>query len=208
MDASDWDCVNDINIEQYSAMEIPELLEIIGDVKGKDLLELGAGNGRITKHFIDLGAKHITTVDLTKEFVEMNRKRHGHHDHVAFRHEDATKMKMENNSLDMVFSNWLFMYLDDDECHKLMTNIMNWLRPGGRVFIRESCATIVARHEVRPVPTPEIIRGPEVYARMLTAPQTDSYMFKIVKTAPVETYIKMYQDPNQVYWLIEKVTKN
>ena len=38
-----------------------------------------------------------------------------------------------------MFSNWLMMYLDDSECHKLILKSILWLQEGGYMFIRESC---------------------------------------------------------------------
>ena len=42
-------------------------------------------------------------------------------------------------SSDLVFSNWLLMYLTDAEVRDLFTRQLSWLREGGHVFFRESC---------------------------------------------------------------------
>jgi len=42
-------------------------------------------------------------------------------------------------SYDLVFSNWLLMYLEDVEVEKLFVNMLRWLRPDGYFFFRESC---------------------------------------------------------------------
>lgn len=42
-------------------------------------------------------------------------------------------------SIDFVFSNWLLMYLSDDEVKCFIQKILGWLRPGGFLFFRESC---------------------------------------------------------------------
>jgi hypothetical protein len=42
-------------------------------------------------------------------------------------------------SFDIVFSNWLFMYLSDEETEQLLQNSLSWLAPGGTLFFRESC---------------------------------------------------------------------
>lgn len=42
-------------------------------------------------------------------------------------------------SIDFIFSNWLLMYLSDDEIKTFITKSLSWLRPGGFLFFRESC---------------------------------------------------------------------
>lgn len=42
-------------------------------------------------------------------------------------------------SIDFIFSNWLLMYLSDDELKTFIKKSLSWLRPGGFLFFRESC---------------------------------------------------------------------
>lgn len=42
-------------------------------------------------------------------------------------------------SIDFIFSNWLMMYLSDEELKSFIEKILGWLRPGGFLFFRESC---------------------------------------------------------------------
>ena len=44
-----------------------------------------------------------------------------------------------NRSYDLVFSNWLLMYLEDAELKNLFSKLLRWLRPNGYLFFRESC---------------------------------------------------------------------
>ena len=43
------------------------------------------------------------------------------------------------SSFDIVFSNWLFMYLSDEETEQLLQKSLSWLKPNGTLFFRESC---------------------------------------------------------------------
>ena len=43
-------------------------------------------------------------------------------------------------SVDLVFTNWLMMYLSDSETVEFIHNCMRWLRPYGYVHLRESCS--------------------------------------------------------------------
>lgn len=42
-------------------------------------------------------------------------------------------------SIDFIFSNWLLMYLSDEELKTFIKKSLSWLRPGGFLFFRESC---------------------------------------------------------------------
>lgn len=42
-------------------------------------------------------------------------------------------------SFDLIFSNWLLMYLSDAELCSLTEKMLSWLRPSGYLFFRESC---------------------------------------------------------------------
>ena len=40
---------------------------------------------------------------------------------------DATQMDLPDNCCDVVFSNWLLMYLDDQECADLASDALAWV---------------------------------------------------------------------------------
>ena len=42
-------------------------------------------------------------------------------------------------SYDLVFSNWLMMYLEDEEVQTLVKKELSWLQEDGYLFARESC---------------------------------------------------------------------
>lgn len=42
--------------------------------------------------------------------------------------------------MDLVFTNWLMMYLTDEEVIRFLTNALHWLRPNGYLHLRESCS--------------------------------------------------------------------
>lgn len=85
-------------------------------------------------------AKHLTTVDFMADYVEKNRQRNGHNAHVEFLRADVTELQLPTDQkFDVIFSNWLLMYLSDDEIKILTRNMLSWLKDGGYLFIRESC---------------------------------------------------------------------
>lgn len=82
----------------------------------------------------------LTTVDFIEDYVEKNRQRNGHHSHVDFLRADVTELEFPaDKKFDVIFSNWLLMYLSDDEIKTLTGKMLSWLKDGGYLFIRESC---------------------------------------------------------------------
>lgn len=83
---------------------------MLGPVKGKKVLEIGAGMGRFTG---DLGAqaKTVLAVDFMERLIEENERQHGHMGNITFKAADACELQAEPGSFDIVFTNWLLMYL-------------------------------------------------------------------------------------------------
>ena len=87
-----------------------QVLGMLGPVKGKRVLEIGAGMGRFTG---DLGAqaKTVLAVDFMERLMEENERQHGHMGNITFKSGDACELQAEPASFDVVFTNWLLMYL-------------------------------------------------------------------------------------------------
>ena len=47
---------------------------------------------------------------------------------VKWRAADATELELPAASFDVVFSNWLLMYLSDNEVSKLASDALRWVR--------------------------------------------------------------------------------
>ena len=54
-------------------------------MKGKRVLELGAGIGRFTGELCKAGASHVVAMDFMEASIEENRKTNGHFGNVEFR---------------------------------------------------------------------------------------------------------------------------
>lgn len=87
-----------------------QVLGMLGSVKGKRVMELGAGIGRFTG---DLGAqgKSVLALDFMQNLIEENERKHGHMGNISFRAGDACELEAEPESFEVVFTNWLLMYL-------------------------------------------------------------------------------------------------
>ncbi|XP_064092780.1 uncharacterized protein LOC135205706 [Macrobrachium nipponense] len=181
-----------------------EILSYLPNYKGKRVLELGAGIGRFTPRLAQV-ASHVTTVDFIQEYVDYNKKENGHLNNIVFKCADVTKLDFPPGSFDLVFSNWLFMYLSDEETNNVFRKVLEWLAPEGCFFLRESCyhqSGNMKREE-----NPTIYRTPIDYCHALekTTAQ-DKSTFKIVRGKSILTYIKYHCNPNQLCFLAKKTS--
>ncbi|KAE8676143.1 Phosphoethanolamine N-methyltransferase [Hibiscus syriacus] len=120
--------------------ERPEVLSLLPSYEGKSILELGAGIGRFTG-VLAKKAGHVIALDFIENVIKQNEKINGHCKNVQFLCADVTSPDLEfsQGSLDLIFSNWLLMYLSDKEVENLAERMVKWLKVGGYIFFRESC---------------------------------------------------------------------
>ena len=56
-----------------------------------------------------------------------NRVVNAHCSNVEWRQADATTLRLQPGSLDVVFSNWLLMYLSDEEVGNMAAESLRWV---------------------------------------------------------------------------------
>uniref|UniRef100_A0A8C1GP30 phosphoethanolamine N-methyltransferase n=1 Tax=Cyprinus carpio TaxID=7962 RepID=A0A8C1GP30_CYPCA len=203
----------DTNAQELTQHELPEILSLLPSLAGSDVLELGAGIGRFTRHLIGK-ARHVTAVDFMEKFVEKNKKDNSHLGNAEFIQADVTKLDFPKHSFDVVFSNWLLMYLSDQELKSLADKFLMWLRPGGHLFFRESC--FHQSGDCKRDFNPTHYRSPAYYNHLMTSllldesDQTEKkcYGFDMVLNKTVQTYVKMKNNQNQLCWLMQKVRRD
>ncbi|KAM4721574.1 uncharacterized protein WCC33_007861 isoform 2-T2 [Rhinophrynus dorsalis] len=205
-DATVEEMMLDSSAKLLSNEEKPEIISLLPCMDGLSVLELGAGIGRFTGHLSKL-ASHVTAVDFMQNFIDKNEKDNGYRGNITFLQADVTKLDLPNQSFDFIFSNWLFMYLTDEELAVLTQKMLGWLRPGGYLFFRESCFHQSGDSERSFNPT--VYRTPAQYNHLMTSFTSiagDSG-FEIVISKSVQTYIKIKKNQNQVCWMLQMVPR-
>ena len=104
-----------------------QVLSMLGSVEGQEVVELGAGIGRFTGELARTAEK-VLAVDFMEPLIAENRLRNTRFQNVQSEAADATEMQLPPNSYDLVFSNWLLMYLNDSEVAKLAADAIQWVR--------------------------------------------------------------------------------
>jgi len=105
----------------------------IGEIRGKDVLEIGVGLG--SDHFtLASGGNRMTALDLSREHLRLTQR------HLSLEglsttavHGDMEKMPFPDASFDVVYSFGVLHHTDHME--KAVAEIRRVLRPGGRAII-------------------------------------------------------------------------
>ncbi|XP_060081826.1 uncharacterized protein LOC132561112 [Ylistrum balloti] len=209
-DASMQEMMLDNDAEELSKDELPEILSYLPKYDGMDVVELGAGIGRFTTQLAQK-ARKVLAVDFMENFIEKNREINKNMTNIDYLAADVMDMELKSDDWDIVFSNWLYMYLDNDQLTYFLQNTLSWLRTDGYMFCRESCLQ-QSGSKVRTI-NPTYYRDPLVYESLFTSvtiPTEDGrgfYGFEKVFSKSVDTYIKMKNNENQLVWLIQKVRR-
>jgi SAM-dependent methyltransferase len=109
---------------------------LLGDVRGKSVLDLGCGTGENVIPLAKRGAK-VVAMDISPELVELARQRaesYGVGNSVTLQVGSAYETGLPDESMDVVFSMALLHHLD---LAKARQEIYRILRPGGRFIFKE-----------------------------------------------------------------------
>lgn len=183
-------------------LERPEILSQIPSFTGKEVLELGAGIGRFSG-VLARKARKVTAVDFVATSCVEIRKANAEKNLEVIQ-ADVTTLDFPLGSFDLVFSNWLFMYLTDEECRELAAKLLRWLRPGGHVFFRESCFHASGNAARRFNPTK--YRTPEQYSGFFSDAEAGDFRYQLSGTNFVESYAQLKGNMHQYWFRWQKVS--
>ncbi|KAI6184074.1 Methyltransferase type 11 domain containing protein [Aphelenchoides bicaudatus] len=202
------------NADQLEESDRMAILEALPDLTDMFVVDIGAGIGRFTTNFAPK-AKHVLSVDFIESFIEQNKVRNSHFDNITFQTNDALGFEVESESVDLMFSNWLMMYLEDSDVIQFLFKTMKALKPNAFLHLRESC-TESSTHAKKSNGTmhlgenPTHYRHASVYIQLLQKlrwrdERGQLWGFKIYFSNSVPTYIEAASNWRQVHWLAEKV---
>lgn len=107
-----------------------EAARILGDLKGKVVLDFGSGAGRSAKFLINLGAKKVIGVDRNKSMVDEAKGKNI--PNTEF-HLVETTFPLPDSSVDLAFSSWVFMEMGDiSDIQTAMSEIARVVKSKGR----------------------------------------------------------------------------
>ncbi|MCY9660879.1 class I SAM-dependent methyltransferase [Paenibacillus chondroitinus] len=128
---------------------LQDVIESIHPVEGLDILDLGAGSGRLTR-VLAPKAKSILAVDASEAMLQVTAQNlqaaglHNWSTQVA----DHRALPVPDNSYDLIVSGWSICYLGSSDMpnwqeniRQVMAEIKRALRPGGCAIIFENFGT-------------------------------------------------------------------
>jgi ubiquinone/menaquinone biosynthesis C-methylase UbiE len=130
----------------------PDLREYIDELRpfsGLDVVDLGAGSGRLTA-VLAAKAKSIIALDASDAMLQITERRLSEAGYTNWKTQvaDHRKLPLEDNSADLVVSGWSICYLGSDtipdweqNIKEVMGEIKRVLRANGTVIIFETMGT-------------------------------------------------------------------
>jgi ubiquinone/menaquinone biosynthesis C-methylase UbiE len=135
-----WDRNAEIITEKYNehgdlhreVLLNPSLFSLVGDVKQKDILDAGCGEGYLSRIFAKSGAS-VVAVDYSKNMLEIARKKTPKELNIEYRYGNCENLDfLEDASFDIIVSN---MVIQDLENYKAAINEMYRLLVNGGSFV-------------------------------------------------------------------------
>jgi SAM-dependent methyltransferase len=169
--------------------EVPSFLGMVGDVRGKSVLDLACGTGFYSREFKRRGAAEVFGVDISGEMIAVARE-FEQRDPLGVRYEvgDVAELRSLERQFDIALAVQCLNYAEDiATMERMCRNIHRSLVPGGEFFVfaqnpdyRFDCGSL-DKYGFRCEPTGEEIEiGPRVRVTALLDPQPIS----IVGAAP------------------------
>lgn len=124
-----FSCLEEKNRDRKQLAKI--LLSMMGDVRGKRILDAGCGEGKETKILSEMGAE-VIGIDISREMLKLAAKKCLGLDTV-FLLGDIEKIEITDNELDVVVS--LFSILFKKDVSMVLKEFHRVLKKGGELYI-------------------------------------------------------------------------
>lgn len=90
----------------------PAIISLAGDVKDKEIFEVGCGGGSLTEWLVDQGAT-VTACDISEEMVKYTKKKLGAKAKVLIADISEPLDFLEDNSVDMIIASLVLHYISN-----------------------------------------------------------------------------------------------
>ena len=116
-------------------LEEPVVLEVMGDVAGKDVLDAACGTGRYALLLAEAGAR-VAGIDSSEEMLALARRKADQlGSSVDLRHGDVARLPFPDDSFDLAVCALAFCHLPD--IGAAVAELARVLRSGGRLVISD-----------------------------------------------------------------------
>ncbi|RST09560.1 class I SAM-dependent methyltransferase [Streptomyces sp. WAC05374] len=122
-------------LEQYAV--VPSFLAMVGDVRGKSVLDLASGTGFYSREFKRRGATDVLGIDISGEMVAVAQQIE-EREPLGVRYEvgDVAELRPLGQRFDIGLAVQLLNYADDiATTERMCRNAHGSLKPGGELFL-------------------------------------------------------------------------
>ena len=137
----EWNATNYTNHFSFVHKYGEDVLKLIDAPAGSRVLDLGCGNGALTKKLQELGFQ-VQGLDASSEMLHVARK---NYPDIRFEKGDAAQFTLQD-PVDVIFSNAVFHWIDAEKQDALAAHVASALKPGGTLvceFGGKNCAESV-----------------------------------------------------------------
>lgn len=113
------------------------LFDDLKDFRGKKILEIAPGHGRMTQ-FLSILASELLVVDLNPNCIKFTKEKLGHHVLAYFVNNGNDLPRVRDKSQDLVFSFDSFVHFHKNVIDDYLSEIYRVLKPGGKGYIHHS----------------------------------------------------------------------
>ena len=148
--ASDWKRNEPILLSDFTAR--PFLLSWCEPIRGQRVLDLGCGEGYVTRQLKHRGAAYVEGIDISKEMIASAiTAEESHPLGIHYRLSDASELsEFGDEDFDLVVAVFLFNYVDHEKMTSIMKHIFRILRSGGRFIFSVPHPFFAFLHEKNP----------------------------------------------------------
>ncbi|MGD9645177.1 MAG: class I SAM-dependent methyltransferase [Pirellulales bacterium] len=113
--------------------ETYSFLKLIGDLRGKSVVDIACGEGHFTRLLRQAGAARVVGVDISERMIELARAQEAADPlGIEYRVGDARAI-VPRQDFDLAVSAWLLVYAHDRrELGEMCRGLACWVRAGGR----------------------------------------------------------------------------
>lgn len=133
-------------------VEQPTLFGLVGDVRGRSVLDLACGDGIYARTLADRGAARVHGVDLSGGMIELARRAEDAKPRgITYSVSDASEVR-GLEGFDVVMAAYLFNYAQDrSQLRRMAESAFRNLNPGGRLCgVNDNPRTAPARYRYYP----------------------------------------------------------
>ncbi|MEZ4370652.1 MAG: methyltransferase domain-containing protein [Polyangiaceae bacterium] len=132
-----------VRAEDHQA-QLPATINALVSLRGSNVVEVGAGTGRVTRHLVSAGA-HVVATEAAEAMLELGRLRVPEADWILA---DARELPLESDSADVGVAGWVFGHLRHwapdswrEEIGRGLDELTRVVRPGGTLIVIETLGT-------------------------------------------------------------------